>query len=483
MNEKADKLTLLHTNDIHSHFEEAARIAGFVKEIRREVPEDGLLLLDCGDHLDRVRPETEGSHAAVNRALLEQLRYDAVTLGNNEGLTCTRAQLDRLYHEAPFRIVCANMTDAATGGYPSWLKPSLTIRRAGMTVALLGLTAPYHEYYELLGWHAADPIETAAAWAATMRREADVLVVLSHLGLRQDERLAVAVPGLDLILGAHTHHLLETPLRIGETTICAAGKFGRHVGVVEIARDASNGKLKIEGRCVAMEGRAADPEALSIVAGYREQAREAMSGVLAELAEPLSAEPERENPLATLLAIALRRKTGAEIGLTNAGQLLEGLEAGPVTQARIHAICPSPINACRIILTGGQLRRAIEESLLPEFTSLSFQGYGFRGRVLGRLCFDGLEIAYDESKPAYERIVEARVNGETLDDDRTYAVGTLDMFTFGIGHVGLKEGRTERFYLPEFIRDLLAEELNDPAAVADCRRPRWHPVSASPDPG
>ncbi|MCC3375695.1 bifunctional UDP-sugar hydrolase/5'-nucleotidase [Cohnella sp. REN36] len=485
MKEIADKLTLLHTNDIHSHFEEAAQIAAFVKDVRRRVPEDGLLLLDCGDHLDRVRLETEGTHAAVNRALLEQLRYDAVTLGNNEGLTCTRSQLDSLYRNASFPVICANMREAATGDYPSWLSPSLTLRRAGMTIAILGVTAPYHEYYDLLGWQASDPFETAAAWVAEKRGEADALIVLSHLGLRQDERLAVAAPGIDLILGAHTHHLLETPLRVGDTTICAAGKFGRHVGIVEIERDRRSGRLRIDGRCVAMADRPADPEALAIVERCGEQARAAMNGVVATLARPLTAETEQESPLGTLLAIALRRKADAEIGLTNAGQLLDGLEAGPVTQARIHAICPSPINPCLILLRGEQLRRAIEESLLPEFTSLEFRGYGFRGRVLGRLCLDGAEVEYDEDKPAYERIVRVMVNGEPLDDERIYRVGTLDMFTFGVGHLSLKEGRAERYFLPEFIRDLLAEALNDTRAIADCARQRWHtaPSSDGPDPG
>ncbi|MDG0790258.1 bifunctional metallophosphatase/5'-nucleotidase [Cohnella ginsengisoli] len=339
---QSGKLILLHTNDIHSHFEEAARAADYIKEVRRTVSADRLLLVDCGDHLDRVRIETEGTDAAVNRALLTRLGYDAITFGNNEGLTYTPDQLNRLYEDAPFPVVCANLKLAATGGPPAWMRRTLTLRKAGLTVGLFGLTVQFHEFYELLGWEASDPLEEAAACVAELRAACDVVVAISHLGLRQDERMAAAVPGIDVILGAHTHHLLEVPLRIEGTVVCAAGKFGRYVGAVEIGRGPDGQGLAIEGRTVPTEGRRADPETADIVDAALQRARLAMAQPVAELAVPLAGDADAESPLGTLLAGALRRKTGAEIGLTNAGQLLDGLSAGPVTRERIHAVCPSP---------------------------------------------------------------------------------------------------------------------------------------------
>ncbi|MEK0314341.1 bifunctional metallophosphatase/5'-nucleotidase [Cohnella sp. 56] len=467
------KLVLLHTNDIHSHFEEAARAADYIKEVRRTVPAEQLLLVDCGDHLDRVRLETEGTDAAVNRSLIEALGYDAVTLGNNEGLTYTLEQLDRLFAGAPFPVVCANMALAATGRPPGWMRRTLTLRRGGLNVGLFGLTAPYTDYYDLLGWQASDPFEAAADCVAELRAHADVVIALSHLGIRQDERLAATVPGIDVILGAHTHHLLETPLDVAGTAICAAGKFGRYVGVVEIGRGEGDGRLSVGGHTVPTEGRAEDAETAAIVSAARQSARQSMGAVVATLAAPLGGDAASESPLGTLLAGALRRVTGAEIGLTNAGQLLDGLAAGSVTRERIHAICPSPINPCLTVLTGAQLRQAFEESLLPEFVNLEFHGFGFRGKTLGRLCTDGAEVVFDPSAQPYARIRSVTVNGEALDDRREYRVGTLDMFTFGVGYVDLKQGRVLRYHLPEFIRDLLADALGDERAVADCIRPRW----------
>jgi len=66
----------------------------------------------------------------------------------------------------------------------------------------------------------------------------------------------------------------------------------------------------------------------AILADYRERAREAMNRKVATLSEPLEALHDRESPLPTLLAEAIRRLTGSEIGVVNAGQLMEGLPAG-----------------------------------------------------------------------------------------------------------------------------------------------------------
>lgn len=473
MTERYVTLTLLHTNDIHSHFEEAAQAAGYIAEVRRNVPPDRLMLVDCGDFLDRVRIETEGTQGRANRALLEAIGYDAVTIGNNEGLTYTPAELDRLFGGMPIPVVCANMVHSDSGQQPEWMVPTHMMEKSGVRVGYIGLTAPFNDYYRLLGWNAADPFETAKHWVERLRKQVDVLVVLSHLGLRHDRKLAETVEGIDLILGGHTHHLLETPLRIGRTTIGAAGKFGRYVGHLELKYSLVNGDLEIDGGCECVDDLPEHPEARLLVDSYREEARKVMSREIAVLSKPMDSHPCKESPLPTLLACAVRKKTSAEIGLVNAGQLLEGLPAGPVTEETIHAICPSPINACTMTLRGGQIRRALEESLLPEFYELEIRGFGFRGKVLGTLCLDGMKIMADLSRAPYDKIVQVVLNGEPLDENRDYTVGTLDMFTFGAGYAGLREGRNVRYFLPEFIRDVLADALNDASLADECRIPRW----------
>jgi len=474
MTESAVTITLLHSNDIHSHLEAASQITGYFGEIRRRVPEDRLLVVDCGDFLDRVRMETEGTHGAVNRALLEHAGYDAVLMGNNEGLTYTPEQLNDLFDGMQIPVVCANMTLADSGAAPDWMTPTLTLEKSGVKIGLIGVTAPFNDYYRLLGWEASDPLIAAKNGVERLRAQVDVLIVLSHLGLRFDERLAAEVDGIDLILGGHTHHLLMSPLRVGKTAICAAGKYGQYVGHLELNVDPTAGRVEVYGGCLATDEMPLDPDACAIIEAHREEARLKMSREIARLSHPLAWEPYTESPLANLLASAVRQTTGAEIGLINAGQLLDGLDEGAVTEHMIHALCPSPINPVAIKLRGDQIVRALEESLLPEFYELEIRGFGFRGRVLGTLCVDGMEFVVDPSKPPMNKIASVQINGESLDRERIYAVGTLDMFTFGVGYVGLKEGAEPRYFLPQFIRHSLSEALNDAALVSACANPRRH---------
>jgi 5'-nucleotidase len=472
MTVRKGRLTIVHTNDIHSHLEAASRIAGYVKALRDGTPADQLLVVDCGDFLDRARLETEGTGGGVNRELLQEIGYDAVVPGNNEGLTYTFEQLDVLYGELSIPVICANFRPLDPSREVSWLLPSLVLNKAGMKIGLIGLTAPFNDYYRLLGWKAAEPIEAAAEEVRRLREQVDLIIVLSHLGLRQDERLASAVEGIDLILGAHTHHLLEKPLYIGNTAISAAGKFGQHIGRLDLTREANVSRMDITGGCFPAANLMSDPGADSIIRKCGEEAVRRMNRTVALLDEPLPWVSDQESPLSNLLAAVVRRRTRAEIGMVNAGQFLGGLPAGKITEALIHSLCPSPINCCCMRLTGREILQAMEESLLPEYYDLEIRGFGFRGKRLGTLCYDGLEAEVDPFGLPHQRYRNVRINGEPMDPDREYEVGTLDMFTFGVGYTGLKAGRDVRYLLPELIRELLCDALSDRALIDGARKRR-----------
>ena len=231
------KLTILHTNDIHSHFEQMAGIARTIRDCRAGLSDDEVLVVDIGDHLDRAHAVTEGSGGAANVAVMNATGYEAAVLGNNEGLTFTPELLRELYADARFPILGSNIVETATGAIPTWQTPYLLLEKGPLKVALIGLTYAYNNFYQLLGWEVADPFLAARQLVARLRPQADLIVALSHLGLSNDERLAVEAPGIDVILGGHTHHLLEQPARIGETWLCATGKFGRYVGAVQVDYD------------------------------------------------------------------------------------------------------------------------------------------------------------------------------------------------------------------------------------------------------
>jgi 5'-nucleotidase len=470
-----ERLTLIHTNDLHSHFEAMPRIASFVRAQRELFGEERVLAVDIGDHLDRMSPETEGTDGRANVDVLNATGIEAFVPGNNEGLTMTPERLRAAFAgRARFPVVCANLREAASGRIPSWMTPSHIVVKGRLRIGLIGVTAAFSEYYELLGWKVDDPLQAVAACAAELRPQTDIVIVLSHLGLRLDERMAAEVPGIDVILGGHTHHLLEQPLKIGAVTVCGAGKFGQYAGVVELAYCPQRRRLvHAAGRVVDVGGCAADAEVSRLIAESRRESAAVLDATVAVLAEPVPLSWTGESPLANLMASGLRAWTGAEIGLVNAGQALFGLPAGRVTRGRLLELCPGPINPCRLLLSGKHIRQALEEALLPEFTAKEIRGFGFRGKVLGTLAVDGLTVEADLDRPAYGRIRRVLVGGEELDPGRQYVVGTIDMFTFGAGYVSLSQGTQVEYLLPELLRDVLAAQLRSEPALRDCRRPRW----------
>ncbi|MGQ8871443.1 bifunctional metallophosphatase/5'-nucleotidase [Paenibacillus sp. TSA_86.1] len=465
-------LTILHTNDVHSHFGSMSAIAAMIREERAQAGH--LLVLDIGDHMDRMAIETEGTLGMANVDVLNLTGYDAITIGNNEGLTFTPDQLAQSYTGLLCPIVCGNVFEQDTGHPPAWMKPWSIIEKGPFRIGLLGATAPFNTFYELMGWQVTDPVETLKDQVKTLREHVDIIIVLSHLGLSTDKRLAEQVTGIDVILGGHTHHVLEEPLVIGKTVLGAAGKFGQWLGKVVLERAGEAEPIQlVRSGCVPVQSTMLDEQVSLAIATNAVEAERMLDQTAVITDRTLRVHYEQESPFATLLAQAVRHFTGAELSLVNAGQLLGNLPQGDITKGMLHSLCPSPINACTICLNGYQIREALEQSLLEEFISKPIVGFGFRGRILGTLCVDGMEVRYDPSAPAYDKIQSILVNHIPIEEQREYIVGTLDMFTFNVGYPSLAQGSNIQYYLPEFIRDLLERELKRPGALEESLHSRW----------
>jgi 5'-nucleotidase len=476
--ENMKKLVILHTNDIHSHFEQMPKIATAFRELKKNRGNAQVFTIDGGDHMDRMAIETEGSLGHANIAVMNATGYDLAVPGNNEGLTFSRDEITELYgKQAKFRVLCCNLAEGASGETPSWMLPCRIEERDGMRVGFIGATAFYPDFYSLLGWEIRDPQQSIANQVALIREQTDILVVISHLGLSSDERMAREIPGIDLILGAHTHHLFETPVRIGSTYLAAGGKFGQYLGEIEISYDTDSRTItELNGCVLRVDNFKPDPAISELIHNYHEESRRKLNQKICDLPEPMEIDWRGESRMGNLLAAGLRRWVDADIGIVNAGQILNGLERGAVTREKLLHLCPSPINPCMMLLKGEHLVQALEQSLLPEFMDKPIYGFGFRGKVLGSLCVDGLEIVYDSKAPPMQKIKTIMAGGEPFDPDKEYRVGTIDMFTFHIGYMSLGQGNEIRYALPEFLRDVLEHELKEPDLIEASGSRRWTDV-------
>lgn len=467
-------IRLYHTNDLHSHMEEMEKIHTFVERKRNEANLRGesFLLVDLGDHADRFRMETEGTMGKANRSILDYTGYDVVTLGNNELLTIPNVDLEEMYNQVPFSIVSSNVRQKENKQLPNWLQP-WTIREVkGTRIAFLGATVSYPLVYDLLGWQVDDPIESIARDVSLLRSQVDVIVVLSHLGIFSDRKLATAVPGIDVIIGAHTHHLLKEPERIGTTMLVAAGKYGEYIGEVKMIVDQAS-QPRFDACVHLIELEESSPSMSKFIHQLRTEAYHHMAEPIAKLEEALTISWHKESTFANLLADELRTWTGAPIALVNSGVLLGSLPAGLVSWGKLHAVCPHPINPVVVEISGKAIREALVQSLQPFYQNQNIRGFGFRGKMLGSLAVSGLQVV---TVPIQEGscVQAVYVGNELLNDNEVYQLATIDMFTFGSGYVTLKEGKLLKYYVPEFLRDLLKDAIQDSSRIEKAKEKRWH---------
>ncbi|MDQ0206617.1 bifunctional metallophosphatase/5'-nucleotidase [Alkalicoccobacillus murimartini] len=447
-------LTLFHTNDIHSDFHHWPGIVRYVKEHRTQ----DTLFLDLGDHADRSHPITEATDGQANIELLNIAGVDYATIGNNEGVTFSKEQLDKLYEKAEFPILLANLTEV-TGQQPSWSAPSvITTMANGIKVGLFGVTAPLSHFYEKLGWNVLDLNACIEEQVKQLKPQVDVVILLSHLGLFKDEKIAETIDGIDVIVGAHTHHVLEHGEKIKDTLIVQAGKHGHYLGEITLEFDEAHTVCSADALLHEAKDMAADDETMVYLDQAKQRADQILEQPLATLPEELPVDWFKETKASRLICDGLTEWCGTSIGMLNAGVLLSDLPKGMLSRGAIHQICPHPINPCVIRLTGKELKTTIERASSFELINLELKGFGFRGQVLGKMIYTGISVEYDPKNE--EKVTSIQVLGKPLQLDAEYELATLDMYTFGFLYPELTDSENKAYLMPEFLRDILAWKLN-----------------------
>lgn len=231
-------LTILHTNDLHGKLSDriAERIA------REKASAEHCLLLDTGDAITSgniyFRP---GGEPVLAR--MSEIGYHAMTMGNRE-FHFLGTGLKSKVKLARFPVLCANLRSDLELGQS--VVPSIIVD-IGMRIGILGLTVPMitkrMKVRKLSPFWFEDPIQTAVELVPDLRSGCDLLIALTHIGLKADMELARSAPGIDIIVGGHTHAALHEPEVVGGTTIVQAGSWGRYLGRVEVSGTGVRGSL------------------------------------------------------------------------------------------------------------------------------------------------------------------------------------------------------------------------------------------------
>ena len=446
-----EKIYIYHTNDIHSNLTYWPRIANELQEKRaiREENGDFVLAFDMGDASDRVHPLTEATDGQAISELLNEGQYDAVTIGNNEGITNSKEQLNHLYDNSDYSVILTNMVDAETNEPPEWATPYKIYKtKLGDRIGVLGMTIPLGVTYERLGWQVNNPIKQLQNFFNEHKQEADFWILLSHLGLDQD-RLLSKLFSIPLILGAHTHHALLEGEMVAGTMLAGAGQFGNWIGEVIITK--VHGKLRVESAKLLDVAQDILPVAneQEQVAGYLERGHQLLNeNRMAKIPMSLKHNWTKQTKLADITLDAIADFAGTDAAIINAGLLMKDIESGVVTADHFHQTYPHPIRVMHCKIKGKHLIEFANElnEIDDKMIHQPVQGFGFRGKVFGKICLKGLSIDGPQVKWL----------NQAIEMEREYEIATIDYFSFLPFFDKLNTYSTQQVLFPDFIRTVVS---------------------------
>jgi 5'-nucleotidase len=486
----AHRIRIIHTNDFHSRHDPVARItgaacrandpclggsarlAGGVAAARAEAAAAGraVVAVDAGDQFMGSLFYTQ-HRGAAELAVMRAWGCEAMTLGNHEFDNGPEV-LARFAAGADFPILAANIDASAEPLLAGRIRPWFETLRGGARIAFVGVITPETPQISSPGRNLrfTDPAEAAARAITAIRAQGPAtIVLLSHLGLGADRRMAEGVAGIDAIIGGHSHTLLAaepdadgpSPLLVDgrdrTVRILQTGAYGRFLGRLDLDL-AADGRIAAQGGSTIPLGAdiAEDARVAALVADLARPLEETRRRPVGRLPAALSnAECRRgECALGNLVAEAmLAAFPGAEAAITNGGGLRAGLPEGQVTLGDVLTVLPFGNTLAVMGLRGADLLAAIEHGLS--------QGAGTAGRFPQ---VAGLRFAWDPTAPPGSRVREVQVGQAggfaPLDPGRVYRVLTNDfMRKGGDGYVMFRDRALDPYDTGPALDEVLADAI------------------------
>ena len=443
-------LTILHTNDTHStlfpygpkdSWGGIARLSTLVKKIRAE--RQNVLVLNSGDVF--VGTFEFNKYLGYPELKIMEGLYDAMCLGNHEfdlGLEALLGVVGGEVGGGPpvtLPILCANLNLDGMPVLKNFVKPYIVREVGGIKVGLTGVVennpidfSP--EVYALLS----DPLKAAGEAAAMLRsvEQADIVICLSHLGKVAEVMGLSQVPGIDIIVGGHSHDAIFGPTDVNGVILAQAGEYGRYLGEITVEIDGARVNL-VDQRLHPIDGNTRRDASLlptlnllrdGIVTDPRfgPVYTECVARAPWDLEEKWDpTRPERDTPLGNLVADAIRA------GVTAAGFPADfALEANGYIAYRIHK--------------GQVVGNDILKSVPYGYDSAT--GLGFKLDVVllaGLQVLAGLE--YSVSLAEYTDDLSMQVSGLAFEYDSTKAPMGPEQLIYNLTH-GIPEwGRVNPF--------------------------------------
>jgi 2',3'-cyclic-nucleotide 2'-phosphodiesterase (5'-nucleotidase family) len=419
------EITIFHTNDIHAQFlpteatwlEDKPKIGGFAALSHYVKSErDGLqrsLLLDAGDLMTGsviCEIEHQGALGGALIDMMNKIGYDGMVVGNHE-FDIGASNARKLMEIAEFPILCSNMfkDDVRFNepGYHIYTFDDLKVGVIGVIYHPMAGKAPDSK---LDGFNSVEPIGVINDLVQNIDPQTDLIIVLSHLGIGEDKKIAPNLTGVDLIIGGHSHATLDTPLVINDVIIAQAGTKTRYLGRIDIKVE-DDQVLSFEGKLIPtfVKNINPNPEISDIIEHYDHIINEKYGEIICELKSEWNRRGEIETNVGNFITDAVRKATRTDFAIINSGSIRKNIGPGPISRRDILEMMPFDNEVVKFNCTGEKLRAIAYEIIGP-------------GEALQ---FSGIDIKWKNTDTGRE-VVELLVNGEPVIDDKIYKVTSSD---------------------------------------------------------
>ena len=394
---KEQKIHVVSTNDMHANIDNFPQMAALLDSLRSVHPD--LLLFGAGDN--RSGNPINDRYAEVGKPmydLMNTVKFDLSAFGNHEWDGGPYALRDALTW-ANFPFVCANVTFDDSLQMPN-VKPYVTYERDGLKIAVIGSIQvgqnglPDFHPKHAGGSHFRPIAEVLPEILPQLRKDNDLVFLVSHGGYEDERELAEQFPDLNAIFGGHSHTRVAEKQMINGVLLTQAESRVNYVTLSTFTfRD---GKLAdVESQLVSIKNcTKSDAKVQAMVDEYNNN--DYFKTIVATNLTPI----DRNEALGCLMTDAVRITLGADLCLQNPGGVrFDTLSARPVTLKDILALDPFDNEIIRYTLTGKEIISMLEVSPVVDKGPMYCSGCTYTYKKVDDKHIGDIQVTLDNGKP------------------------------------------------------------------------------------
>ncbi len=415
-NSESVVISILHTNDLHSHFRQekgsqalggVARLKTAIRRLRNDLPHT--VLVDGGDWSEGNIYYNENA-GIESVKMMDRLGYDVAVVGNHDWLNGPDTLLDTLVSaESKTQFVSANLTTDQFSReleFQKWVHPYVIREVGGVKIAFIGLSTFELIYNQFMApIKIFEPLRVAHKISSELKSQgkADVVIVISHNSILMNKAILKYAPKVDLVIGGHDHVKLTKPVEVsrwpwgsGKGWIVETGSWGRYLGRVDIKVSPGKKVELLNYQLTQMDSSIPeDPETLTAVERLEDRLEQRYGPVFHDEIGRSELELNRtgiENGIGNLVTDAFRQASRADFAMDSTRFIYGELHAGKINTADVINAIPavySPITQKSWTLQVlPMLGKTVKRILYLIFATNKLASYGL-------VNVSGLELTYD----------------------------------------------------------------------------------------